>query len=258
MGKFSFQYGRVEFRAKLSRGDWLWPALWLLPEKSGPEGGEGDPYGEWPASGEIDIMESRGNSHTYRDIWGDPAGRNAACSTLHYGKTEHLPDGSKALADGWRNAHYNMVVDPEYDFTQAFHTFGLYWAEDALYTYVIFPNGTESKMLDLSGGFKNGFFKSPLGGNTGKPGEEGWDKVTDNPYEGHPLSAPFNQKFYLIMNVAIGGDWWWDYAPWKACGRSEECTYINKFWDVRDQWYPTWLEAGEDSALQVDWVRVWQ
>jgi len=49
----SMQYGRVEVRAKLPKGDWLWPAIWMLPRHN--------EYGEWPASGEIDIMESRGN-----------------------------------------------------------------------------------------------------------------------------------------------------------------------------------------------------
>lgn len=28
---FSFKYGRVEVIAKLPVGDWLWPAVWLLP-----------------------------------------------------------------------------------------------------------------------------------------------------------------------------------------------------------------------------------
>lgn len=37
--------------------DWLWPAIWLLPEKNA--------YGQWPASGEIDLMESRGNKPGY-------------------------------------------------------------------------------------------------------------------------------------------------------------------------------------------------
>ncbi len=37
--------------------DWLWPAIWLLPEKNA--------YGQWPASGEIDVMESRGNKPGY-------------------------------------------------------------------------------------------------------------------------------------------------------------------------------------------------
>lgn len=46
---FAFTYGRVEFNAKLPKGDWQWPALWLMPSR-----GE---YGGWPASGEIDVME---------------------------------------------------------------------------------------------------------------------------------------------------------------------------------------------------------
>ena len=53
---FSFTYGKVEVRAKLPRGDWLWPAIWMLPTDN--------QYGDWPASGEIDIMESRGNPCT--------------------------------------------------------------------------------------------------------------------------------------------------------------------------------------------------
>jgi hypothetical protein len=56
-GKRSIQYGRVEVKAKLPVGDWLWPAIWMLPEN--------DTYGPWPLSGEIDIMESRGNGVEY-------------------------------------------------------------------------------------------------------------------------------------------------------------------------------------------------
>ena len=48
-GKFEFQYGRVEIRAKLPQGQGTWPALWLL-------GGNIDQVG-WPRCGEIDIME---------------------------------------------------------------------------------------------------------------------------------------------------------------------------------------------------------
>ncbi len=54
---YSIRYGRVEISAKLPRGDWLWPALWMLPVN--------DTYGAWPASGEIDIMEARGNGVDY-------------------------------------------------------------------------------------------------------------------------------------------------------------------------------------------------
>ena len=43
INSFKFSYGRVEVRAKLPKGDWLWPAIWLLPRYN--------EYGEWPASG---------------------------------------------------------------------------------------------------------------------------------------------------------------------------------------------------------------
>lgn len=72
LDKFNFQYGRVEVRAKLPRGDWLWPAIWMLPANS--------EFGGWPASGEIDIMESRGNDASYAS-----GGVNKFASTLHWG-----------------------------------------------------------------------------------------------------------------------------------------------------------------------------
>ncbi len=46
-GHYSIAYGRVEVRAKLPTGDWLWPAIWMLPENN--------TYGGWPLSGEIDV-----------------------------------------------------------------------------------------------------------------------------------------------------------------------------------------------------------
>lgn len=47
-------------------------AIWMLPTESA--------YGDWPASGEIDIMESRGNAPSYA-----PGGCNTMSSTLHWG-----------------------------------------------------------------------------------------------------------------------------------------------------------------------------
>lgn len=43
----SIAYGKVEVVAKLPTGDWLWPAIWMLPKD--------EKYGEWPKSGEIDV-----------------------------------------------------------------------------------------------------------------------------------------------------------------------------------------------------------
>jgi beta-glucanase (GH16 family) len=50
--KGDFLYGRVVVRAKLPAGKGTWPAIWMLPTDWS--------YGNWPASGEIDIMEHVG------------------------------------------------------------------------------------------------------------------------------------------------------------------------------------------------------
>ena len=44
---YSIKYGRVEVVAKIPQGDWLWPAIWMLPVNN--------TYGPWPLSGEIDV-----------------------------------------------------------------------------------------------------------------------------------------------------------------------------------------------------------
>jgi beta-glucanase (GH16 family) len=48
--RFEFTHGTASARMKISSGEGLWPAFWLLGE------------GEWPACGEIDIMETVGDS----------------------------------------------------------------------------------------------------------------------------------------------------------------------------------------------------
>ena len=51
-GLAEWKYCRVEVRAKLPDGIGTWPAIWMMPAD--------DTYGEWPKSGEMDIMENVG------------------------------------------------------------------------------------------------------------------------------------------------------------------------------------------------------
>ncbi len=84
MNSYNIQYGRVEIRAKLPTGDWIWPALWMLPVDS--------VYGPWPLSGEIDIMESRGNGMSYPQ-----QGSNYVRSSLNWGPLSWLNEVSKTF-----------------------------------------------------------------------------------------------------------------------------------------------------------------
>ena len=56
-GKFEQTYGRFEARMKLPFGQGLWPAFWLL--------GNNIAQVNWPACGEIDIMENVGRDPTH-------------------------------------------------------------------------------------------------------------------------------------------------------------------------------------------------
>ncbi|WP_409024890.1 family 16 glycosylhydrolase [Flavobacterium sp.] len=66
--KFAFTYGRVEVRAKLPIGGGTWPAIWMLGKNVIEPGGYWtNTYGtaNWPACGEVDIMEHWGNNQNY-------------------------------------------------------------------------------------------------------------------------------------------------------------------------------------------------
>ena len=53
-GKADWLYGRIEVRAKLPRGRGVWPAIWML--------GTNISKINWPACGEVDIMEFVGHT----------------------------------------------------------------------------------------------------------------------------------------------------------------------------------------------------
>merc|ERR1712233_248428 len=110
----SIKYGRVEVEAKLPAGDWLWPAIWMLPVNS--------TYGPWPASGEIDLMESRGNNYTYPQ-----GGNNIVSSTLHWG-----PDPNNDA--WWKNNVKRQALHTTY--AKGFHIYGLEWTPKYLFTFI--------------------------------------------------------------------------------------------------------------------------
>lgn len=67
--KFGFTYGKVEVRAKLPFGVGTWPAIWTLGtniiEKGSYWTHQGFGAVNWPACGEIDIMEHWGNNQDF-------------------------------------------------------------------------------------------------------------------------------------------------------------------------------------------------
>lgn len=222
----TIKYGKVHVTAKLPAGDWLWPAIWMLPVNS--------VYGPWPLSGEIDIVESRGNNYTY-----EQGGNNIVSSALHWG-----PDPANDA--WWRTNVKRKALHTTYAKTE--HVFGMEWSQKYLFTYV---DNALSQVL-----FTN--FNEPLWKRGGFPyANSNGTKLVDPWTETGRDQTPFDQEFYLILNVGVGGTngWfedgksgkpWVDYAPMAK----------KDFWNTRDSWYPTWQAEGA-GQMEVSKVEMW-
>ncbi|XP_059163523.1 beta-1,3-glucan-binding protein-like [Physella acuta] len=210
----TLRYGTIEVRAKIPRGDWLWPAIWMMPK--------GDHYGGWPRSGEIDIMESRGNA-------GD-IGVGSVSSTLHWGPSADqnkysLTHGEKKNA----NWHSN------------FHIWRLEWTHDHILTFI--DNQLIMSVVPPAGGFwqKGGFTGSNLWASGSK-------------------MAPFDQEFFMMFNVAVGGNngffpdgnhYGGVTKPWS--NSQNQHVAAENFWKAHNAWLPTW--QGENAALIIDYIQ---
>jgi len=226
----SIKYGRVEVRAKIPKGDWLWPAIWMLPVDNN--------YGPWPLSGEIDIMESRGNGLRY-----PKQGSNYVRGSLNWGPTPLLNRVWKTY--GWWSQRRTSYGDD-------FHTYSLEWTEDFVRIYV---DTRLHHLLDLR--IKKSFWEKGEFPRVAQNGSEA--VVLTNPWVDGSKAAPFDQSFYLIMNVAVGGTngWFPDTSGGKPWFDGSN-TAMSDFWRARDEWLPTWSDNTEERSLIVDYVKMWQ
>jgi len=142
-GLFSQAYGRFEARIKVSAGQGMWPAFWMLGKDITTAG--------WPTCGEIDIMENIGKEPG--TVHGSLHGPSTTTRTSDATSIFTLPAG-QAFADD-------------------FHLFAVEWERGVVRFYVdsnLYATFTESQW--------------PAGGT--------W---------------VFDHSFFIILNVAVGGNW---------------------------------------------------
>jgi beta-glucanase (GH16 family) len=138
--KADFLYGRIEVSAKLPAGKGTWPAIWMLPTDWA--------YGDWPKSGEIDIMEHVGY---------DPGNVLFSVHTQAY---NHSIGTQKS---GGLNIPTALTAFHKYRMDWTPYAIRGYYDDQLIFTFV----------------------------NEGK-GYATW---------------PFDKRFHLLVNLAVGGDW---------------------------------------------------
>lgn len=131
--KADFKYGRIEAVAKIPSSVGTWPAIWML--------GNNIDKVDWPACGEIDIMEHKGIE------------LNKIFGTLHY------PGHSGGNGNG-----KTLSISTA---TTAFHNYAVEWSATEVKFYV---------------------------------DNELYHTVANND------SVPFNHNFFILLNMAIGGN----------------------------------------------------
>jgi beta-glucanase (GH16 family) len=147
---FAQAYGRFESRIKISKGQGMWPAFWML--------GEDISTINWPRCGEIDIMENIGK---------EPAAVHASLHGAAAPGTD--PGDKKATADLTRK----FLLPDNADLSDDFHVFAVEWEPNVLRFFIDKENYAT-------------FTKAEW------PQNAPW---------------PFDHKFFLILNLAVGGDW---------------------------------------------------
>jgi len=138
--KGDFLYGRFESRIQLPQGRGTWPAFWMLPTDNF--------YGQWPRSGEIDIVEHVGF---------DPNRVHIATHTLTNNGTNNT-----------QIANSRVVPTAMY----AYHIYRVDWTPIWIRGFV---DGVQ--LFEL---------------NNLKTGYAYW---------------PFNKRFHMLLNIAVGGNW---------------------------------------------------
>ncbi|MDE3104253.1 MAG: glycoside hydrolase family 16 protein [Acidobacteriota bacterium] len=104
-GLFAQTFGRVEARMQLPLGKGIWPAFWMLGSNIGQV--------NWPASGEIDIMENIGDAHTvYSTIHGPGySGAKGISAPFHLPADQRVDSGFHVYAVEWAPNDLRFFLD---------------------------------------------------------------------------------------------------------------------------------------------------
>lgn len=177
-GKVSFQYGRVDISCKIPAGQYLWPAVWCLPQlQTGLTSAT-----LWPNFYELDLFECQGKN------WVQNGGNTIGQSSLNFG-------------DSYANKHYISTSYPLPNggsFSDDFHVFSMLWT----------PNQVQYLLDDVVVCTYNAESLINCGDGTNCQCSSGACPWLYGTQTAAQLQADptLQNPFYIILNLAVGGN----------------------------------------------------
>jgi hypothetical protein len=200
----------------------------------------------------MDIAESRGN-----DGAAYPDGRDSVGSTLHWGP---IP----TVDAFWKTTGKHNIRRTDY--SEDFHTFGLEWSGDYLFTYIdtrLLVGGRNGMSMSANSQQQTLFVKWNRYKTMWDRGQFGSSIVNKSalfdPWsQTGRADTPFDQPFYLILNLAVGGTngYFKDGIGNKPWG-DLSLTAPGEFWGAEDIWKATW-GSGPARGMTVKSVKMWR
>ena len=190
-------------------------------------------------------MEARGNDAAYA-----AQGVNYVRSTLNYGPFEAL----QTQIFGWWQ-------EKQFTYAEGFHTYAIEWSPSFIRTYV--DSRLQATLtLDITGRGGKSFFdraKYPATAHNGSDTEVAVVNIWEE--AGGTAAAPFDQEFYLILDLAVGGTSGWfpdgvGDKPW--FDTSGDDAALKAFAQAQKTWSATWPSSEDDVSFRIDSVKMYK
>ncbi|XP_055703432.1 beta-1,3-glucan-binding protein [Phlebotomus papatasi] len=207
---FHFLYGKIEIRARLPSGDWIFPELFL-------ESAKNTYSAENLQSGQMRVAFASGGPCNSQDLF-----QGVLLDSREPFRTKNLCVKRHTSGGKWADS---------------FHTYTVVWTPEKISTFVDDKFNCEVLPID-------GFNTHVLEDGQKYPGANKWLQW------GESKMAPFDQEFFLTLGLGVGGhNDFQDGKFCRLAWSNTSPRAMSQFWQKKREWTPSWETHNPDLRV---------